>query len=148
MSTIAILSASVLLWLDVAPQPTPAKPAPEKPAAAAKLDLNEFEQGIIDGTNAQRAKHGLPALEIDPDLQEQARQHASWMTRNQRLQHTSAAVGENIAWNQQTVEEAVNAWMNSSGHRANILNPGYRFIGASAYTATDGSVYWCEQFIR
>lgn len=137
MSIAAVLGAALLLFLE--PAPTPAPP---------KLNLNEFEQGIIDRTNAERAQHGLPALAIDSTLQEQARGQAAWMTNNHTLQHTSAAVGENIAMGQNSVEEAVTAWMNSSGHRANILNPSYQRIGASAYTASDGSVFWCEQFLR
>jgi len=137
MSIATILGAALLLFLDPAPAPAP-----------VKLNLNEFEQGIIDRTNAERAQHGLPALAIDHDLQEQARGQAAWMTNNHTLQHTSAAVGENIAMGQNSVEEAVTAWMNSSGHRANILNPSYQRIGAAAYTAPDGSVFWCEQFLR
>ena len=38
--------------------------------------------------------------------------------------------------------------MNSSGHRANILSPSYSKIGVAAYTANDGTVYWCQQFLR
>jgi uncharacterized protein YkwD len=38
--------------------------------------------------------------------------------------------------------------MNSPGHRANILNPGYTKIGVAGYTAANGRVYWCQQFLR
>ena len=69
------------------------------------------------------------------------------MTNHQSLQHTSAAVGENIGLGQRSAEEIVTAWMNSSGHRANILNGSYHKIGAAAYTAPNGSIYWCEQFV-
>lgn len=53
--------------------------------------------------------------------------------------------GENIAKGQKTPEAVVNAWMNSEGHRANILNPNYTQMGLG-YTA-DGTVYWCQMFI-
>ena len=89
----------------------------------------------------------MPPLEIDPALQQQARGHAAWMTNHQSLQHTSAAVGENIGLGQRSAEEIVTDWMNSSGHRANILNGSYHKIGAAAYTAPNGSIYWCEQFV-
>jgi uncharacterized protein YkwD len=148
LSLLAILStAAALLFADATNQPVSLTTVPSQPKTK-KLDLNTIEQGIITGTNAQRAKYGLPALKIDPALQQQARSHAAWMTNHQSLQHSSAAVGENIGLGQRSCEEIVNAWMNSSGHRANILNGSYHKIGAAAYTAPNGSIYWCEQFVR
>ena len=111
-----------------------------------KTELNEVERGIIDGTNAQRIAAGLPALVVEPQLEVNARNHAAWMTNSRSLQHSGQAVGENIAWGQRSVAEVVSTWMNSPGHRANILNGGYRKMAAAAYTAADGSIYWCEQF--
>ena len=147
LSLMAILStAAALLFADAANQPVSLTTVPAQPEVK-KLDLNTIEQGIIAGTNAQRARYGLPALAIDPALQQQARGQAAWMTNHQSLQHTTAAVGENIGMGQSSAEEVVTAWMNSSGHRANILNGGYRKIGAAAYTAPNGSIYWCEQFV-
>jgi uncharacterized protein YkwD len=70
------------------------------------------------------------------------------MTRNRRLQHTNAPVGENIAMGQHDSAHAVQSWMNSSGHRANMLNASYTRVGAAAYTASDGRIYWCIQFQR
>jgi uncharacterized protein YkwD len=110
------------------------------------LQLNKVEQGIIDSTNAQRAASGLPPLAIEPTLEVRARNHAAWMTNNRSMQHSGQNCGENIAWGQRSVAEVVAVWMNSPGHRANILNGGYRKMAAAAYTAADGSIYWCEQF--
>jgi uncharacterized protein YkwD len=62
------------------------------------------------------------------------------------LQHTSAAVAENIAMGQSSASEAMNSWMNSSGHRANILGGGYSTIGVAAYTSSSGQIFWCQQF--
>ena len=147
LSLLTILStAAVCLFADAANQPVSLITAPRQPEVR-KPDLNTVEQGIIAGTNAQRARYGLPALEIDPSLEKQARGQAAWMTNHQSMQHTSAAVGENIGMGQRSAEEIVTAWMNSSGHRANILNGSYRKIGASAYTAPNGTIYWCEQFV-
>jgi uncharacterized protein YkwD len=115
-------------------------------AAPAKLDLHPVEQAIIDGTNAERARYGLPALALDPALEQTARSHAAWMTNRHNLQHSSIGVAENIAWGQRSAQEAMSSWMSSSGHRANILNPSYRRIGVAAYTAPDGSCFWCQQF--
>jgi uncharacterized protein YkwD len=121
------------------------------PATETKSDqlaLLPIEQNIIECTNAERARHGLPALEVDQQLMESARQHATWMTLNQRMVHTSRPVAENIAMGQPDSQQAVRSWMNSPGHRANILNPGHGRIGVAAYRTVAGTIYWCQQFRR
>lgn len=122
-----------------------AAPAPAAPPTV-ESQLGPVEKNIIERTNAERARHGLRRLIPDLGLLSSARRHASWMTRSRRLQHTSAPVGENIALGQNNSQEAVRSWMNSSGHRANMLNAGYTRVGAAAYTANDGRIYWCIQF--
>ena len=128
-----------------------------KPAAAEsktnkkvpkKLVLLPIEKNIAEFTNQRRKQHGLPPLQIDENLVKSARRHAIWMARNRRLQHTSQAVAENIAMGYSSSQGVVRGWMNSSGHRANILNGGYRRIGTAAYETADGTVYWCQQFLR
>jgi uncharacterized protein YkwD len=131
-----------------APINPPAKPAPQAQPKArpAAFSLNPVEQSVIAQTNAERARHGLPPLAVDQRLVQSARAHTAWMSRARRLQHTSRPVAENIAMGQQTALEAVRSWMSSSGHRANILSPGHRRIGVSAYSAPDGTVFWTQQF--
>ena len=114
----------------------------------ATIELLPVERNIVEKTNAERESRGLPPLRIDVDLMQSARRHAVWMTNNQTLQHTLVAVGENIAWNQRDSGEVVRDWMNSDGHRANILNGSYTRIGVAAYIARDGSIYWCQQFLE
>ena len=118
------------------------------PAAAksGEAELTEVEQQMLDKTNAQRAKYGLPPLRAVRKLIQTARSHAAWMTNNRTLQHTNQAVGENIAMGQHTTEEAVHDWMNSPGHRANILSSSYTQTGVAAYRTPDGTIYWCQQF--
>jgi len=129
-----------------------ANPVTDKAAtgqAAAKsgdAELNEVEQQILEKTNAQRARYGLPPLRAVRRLIQTARSHAAWMTNNRTLQHTNQPVGENIAMGQHTTDEAVHDWMNSSGHRANILSSGYTQTGVAAYRTPDGTIYWCQQF--
>ncbi len=122
--------------------PSADKPAPQPP------DLHAIEARIVERTNAQRVRHGLRPLQVDGRLVHSARRHAAWMTNNRSMVHTSAAVAENIAMGQRNSGEVVNAWMNSSGHRANILNPGHTKIGVAAYTTPEGTIYWCQQFLR
>jgi uncharacterized protein YkwD len=111
-----------------------------------KLELLAIEQNIVDLTNAERAKYNLPALVVDADLMATARQHCTWMTTNRQLVHTNLGVAENIAMGQPNSQEVVRTWMNSSGHRANILNGGHRRIGVAAFRTPEGTIYWCQQF--
>ncbi|MGQ0421773.1 CAP domain-containing protein, partial [Bacillus sp. HC-Mk] len=121
------------------------KPAEQKPAEEAK-SLSEFEQRVVELTNAERAKQGLPALKIDTELSKVARIKSEDMQKNNYFDHNSptygspfdmmkkfgisyTSAGENIAQGQRTPEEVVQAWMNSAGHRANILNNGFTHIG-------------------
>jgi uncharacterized protein YkwD len=110
--------------------------------------LHPVEERVIEKTNAERRRHGLSPLAVDGKLVRSARRHTAWMSRSHTLRHTTASVGENIAMGQQSSHEAMQSWMNSSGHRANILSSGYTKIGVAAYTASDGTVFWCQQFLR
>ena len=58
------------------------------------------------------------------------------------------AAGENIAYGQKTPSEVMNAWMNSSGHRANILNANFTEIGVGMVKKADGTPYWVQMFIN
>jgi uncharacterized protein YkwD len=120
----------------------------ETASQTVEIELIAIEKNIVDKTNAHRARYGLPALEVDARLMKSARRHAQWMTRNRSLQHTRAAVAENIAMGQRNSTEAVRDWMNSPGHRANILNRGHRRIGVAAYRTARGTIFWCQQFRR
>ncbi len=110
------------------------------------VELAAIEANIVMYTNQQRQRHGLEPLVVDEELVESARRHAAWMTRHRSLVHASEPVAENIAMGQPHSSDAVRAWMNSAGHRANILNPRHRRIGAAAYRTPGGTIYWCQQF--
>ncbi len=141
-------------------QPAEQKPAEQKPAEEAK-SLSEFEQRVVELTNAERAKQGLPALKIDTELSKVARVKSEDMQKNNYFDHNSptygspfdmmkkfgisyTSAGENIAQGQRTPEEVVQAWMNSAGHRANILNNGFTHIGVGY---VESGNYWTQQFI-
>ncbi len=124
-----------------------AEGAPAHPTAVDQSKLIAIEKAIVEQTNAQRLRYGLPALEVDVNLMKGARRHGIWMARNRSLQH-SHGVAENIAMGYPTTASAMSGWMNSSGHRANILNRSYRRIGVAAYESAGGTIYWCQQFRR
>jgi uncharacterized protein YkwD len=111
-------------------------------------ELLAIEANVVSYTNTERARYGLPPLEVDMKLVKTAREHCSWMTLNRIFQHTRRSVAENIAMGQPSSQDVVRSWMNSSGHRANILNPNHRRIGVSAYRTPSGTIYWVQQFTQ
>jgi uncharacterized protein YkwD len=117
---------------------------PDNPREVA---LYPVEQEILRHTNAQRKRYGLPPLVIDAKLTETARKHAFWMASAHSLQHAHGAWAENIAQGQTSASHAVTSWMNSSGHRANILNRRHRRIGVAGYKTPRGDIFWCQQFL-
>jgi uncharacterized protein YkwD len=126
-----------------------AAPVKESVRPVRKLfKLLAIEKNIVRFTNERRKQYGLPPLEIDENLVESARNHAIWMASHRTLQHTSQPVAENIAMGYTSSPEVVEGWMNSAGHRANILSGGHSRIGIAAYEAHDGTIYWCQQFLR
>lgn len=125
----------------------PQEVKPEKPSTESGVELLPVEANLVHYVNRQRRLHGLPPLEVCPRLQQSARRHCLWMAKTGLLRHTSDPVAENIAMGQDSSAEAVRSWMNSPGHRYNILGP-YRYIGAAAYRSVSGTAFWCLQFRR
>ena len=120
-----------------------------------------FENKVLELVNAERAKNGLSALQMDESVRKVARVKSSDMSQNNYFSHTSPtygtpfemlksygisykSAGENIAQGYTSPEAVVNGWMNSSGHRANILNASYTHIGIG-YEANGN--YWTQMFI-
>jgi uncharacterized protein YkwD len=128
-------------------QPSETRPAAEV-RGASSVPLFPIERQLLEHTNAQRVRYGLQPLELDPQLQQSARQHCYWMARTGSLQHTTAPVAENIAMGQRTTQEAIRDWLNSPGHRANMLHRDYTRVGVAAYQQSDGTIFWCQQFLR
>ena len=110
------------------------------------MRLSAIEANIVSYTNQERVRYGLPPFEVDKELMATAREQAAWMTRSGLMVHTRRPLAENIAMGQSHSSEAVQSWMGSSGHRANILNPGHRRIGVAAYRTAGGVIFWCQQF--
>ena len=114
-------------------------------APAAALTLAQSDGSITGLLNAQRSSRGLSGLSEDARLSQAAAAHARDMATNGYFSHTSldgttfdqrarragysCIAAENIAEGQRTEAAVMSAWMNSAGHRANILNPRYREFG-------------------
>ena len=120
-----------------------------------------YEQEVIRLVNEIRAENGLKPLTYDWELSRVARYKSQDMKDNRYFSHTSPiygspfqmiknfgisyrTAGENIAQGYATPQAVVNGWMNSSGHRANILNASYTHIGVG-YVANGR--YWTQMFI-
>ena len=121
----------------------------------------DLESQVVSLVNAERAKYGLPALKMDWELSRVARYKSQDMRDLGYFSHTSPTygspfdmmkkfglsyryAGENIAKGYSTPSAVVKGWMNSEGHRANILNKNFTKIGVG-YVA-DGN-YWTQMFI-
>jgi uncharacterized protein YkwD len=152
----------------VAPTPTPApttaQPAPPPPPAGGGSGLADLEAGVLAATNAERAKAGCSALRMDDRLRTAARLHSEDMVNSGYFSHTSPdgsgpgerlrAVGyptdrgwaENIARGYRTVESVMDGWMNSDGHRANILNCKMQALGVGVARAGNGRLTWTQNF--
>ncbi|MDD2217900.1 MAG: CAP domain-containing protein [Eubacteriales bacterium] len=122
-------------------------------------------QQVTNIVNKERAAAGLASLTLDASLSKVAQAKAEDMAKNGYFSHTSptygspfdmmksfgvkySAAGENIAKGQRSADSVMNAWMNSSGHRANILNGNYEKIGVGYTTDSQGNTYWVQMFIR
>lgn len=152
-----------------APAPAPAPQQPSQPSAEPAeqapqqtAGLSAVEQKVLDLTNAERAKAGLKPLAADTKLMDAARAKSADMRKNNYFSHTSPTYGspfdqmkaagisykkaaENIAMGQRTPEEVVKGWMESPGHRQNILTPEFTHIGIGY---DSNGHYWTQMFIQ
>ncbi|SET21791.1 uncharacterized protein, YkwD family [Oceanobacillus limi] len=142
-------------------QPQQQEPETNRPSTQGQ-GLNDFEQAVVELTNEERRSAGLNELEVDATLSETARAKSEDMQANDYFSHNSPTYGspfdmmsqfgvsyrsaaENIAAGQQSPEAVVQAWMNSEGHRENILNGGFTHIGVGF---EDQGNNWTQMFIR
>jgi uncharacterized protein YkwD len=127
---------------DTAEQANP--PAAEQ--QQTRLSLFWIEQELAAHTNAARIAAGLFPLYLDQSLVESARKHSAWMAKGGGMTHSNDRVAENIAAGQRSGQEVLKTWMNSPGHRANILGQGYTRLGVAAYVSASGTIFWTQQF--
>lgn len=124
---------------------------------------NAWINEVVELVNEERAKAGLSALTVHTGAASAAQVRAKELATS--FSHTRpdgsnfstalkeagvnySGVGENIAYGQQSPQAVMEQWMNSSGHRANILNPDFTSIGVGHYKNANGVNYWTQLFIR
>ncbi|AOR31329.1 hypothetical protein BFF78_10035 [Streptomyces fodineus] len=134
----------------------PAAPSTPKPTATA----SGVTARIVQLVNAERAKVGCHPLTVNAALMKAAQAHSADMAAHQNMSHTGSdgsspgdritragyawsAYGENVAYGYATADQVMTGWMNSPGHRANILDCSFKEIGVGL--AQPGS-YWTQDF--
>lgn len=117
-------------------------------------------QRVFDLTNIERSQVGSPPLRLNSQLITAAQAHTNLMAQHNTLNHQLpgepslgdriaqagyrwSAIAENIAQGQQTPEAVLQSWMNSTGHRNNLLNPNYQDLGVGY-----ANNYWTQNFGR
>ncbi|MYV39375.1 CAP domain-containing protein [Streptomyces sp. SID1328] len=154
------VSAPTVRQVSTAPRPvqtaTATSPGTPQPAATASGDVAR----IVELVNAERAKAGCSPVALNSTLTKAAQDHSADMAAHNTMSHTGSdgsdpgsritaagyqwsAYGENVAYGYSTPEEVMAGWMNSPGHRENILNCSYKEIGVGL--AQPGS-YWTQDF--
>lgn len=123
-----------------------------------------FQKEVVRLVNVERSKRGLSELSFNTELSNVATLKSQDMINKNYFDHTSPTygspfdmmkqfnisyrtAGENIAKGQRTPAEVVNSWMNSPGHRANILNANFTDIGIGVAKSSNGTLYWTQMFI-
>lgn len=141
-----------------APAAKPAAPAAKAPEAV-QANSSAFVKEVVSLVNEERGKAGLAPLAALDSLNKVAAAKATDMRANNYFSHTSPTygspfemmsafgvtysyAGENIAMGQRTPEEVMKAWMNSPGHKANILSKNFNYIGVGF-----DNNYWAQEFI-
>lgn len=138
-------------------------------AASTPTSSSDFVQRVLELTNQFRAQNGVAPLQLNQELNAAALNHSTNMAlqdffshtgkdgssagdRMRQVGYTSNAWGENIAAGYTTPEQVVQGWINSPGHRANLLNSRFTELGVGYYNLTNdtGSVnyknYWTQNF--
>lgn len=144
------------------PEPPAEPPAPPSNSSMSDAEL-EMALTVLDLVNVERANEGLPALTWDDDAAEVAYAHSVDMDVRGYFDHTNpdgqkpwdrlsaagvpwSTAGENIAMGYATPEAVMVAWMNSPGHRDNILREGFTHLGIGVHD--NGSIWWTQVFLR
>ena len=146
----------------VVEQPVVEQPVAEQPVAEQpEVSYHEYVLRIVSLVNEERAKAGLQPVTLSRSVTNVAQlraQETVTLFSHTRPNGTSCftalaeaginyrGAGENIAYGQRSPEEVMNGWMNSSGHRANILNASFTTIGVGYYQAANGVKYWSQMF--
>lgn len=128
-------------------------------------EITNLENEVFRLANEERMRADLPALSLDSEIAKVARAKSEDFINNNYFAHNSpqygspfemlrtfgvnySAAAENIASGQNNAKAAINHWMNSAGHRANILNSTFNKTGVGVARDRNGNLYWTQLFVR
>ena len=144
-------------WCPLTPVPTPTVSPTPTPTPGPGTWQQAYEARIAELVNTQRANAGLPSLKISSCATTYAENWSAHMASTAAFQHQDLSpimyscnahgAGENIAYGNVTADQMMTMWMNSPGHRANILGS-YTHIGVGASQTNDGRVYGTQDFLN
>lgn len=142
-------------------QPT-TRPAATNPETNGSGSNQSYMERIVELVNQERAREGLSPLTVNKSAEAAALVRAretetsfshtrpngsSFSTALTEQGVSYRTAGENIAWGQKTPEQVMQGWMNSPGHRANIMSSKFTSIGVGYYRSASGTNYWTQLFI-
>jgi uncharacterized protein YkwD len=134
--------------------------APPPPPVSAPVGVTTECVALI---NSYRSAHGVAGVTADKRITTAAEAHSTDQAQRNKMTHTGAngsnagqrlnvmgyswkTWGENVAAGQPNCSNVMTAWMNSAGHRANILNPAFAHVGIGAVKSSNGTMYWTLDF--
>ena len=134
--------------------------APPPPPVSAPISVTTECIALV---NSYRSSAGVAAVTVDKRITIAAESHSTDQAQHNKMTHTGSdgtnagqrlnilgygwrTWGENVAAGQPNCSNVMSAWMNSSGHRANILNPAFVHVGVAAVKAANGTIYWTLDF--
>ncbi|MEE6260908.1 CAP domain-containing protein [Plantactinospora sonchi] len=147
-------------------RPRTTSPTPRRTTAKAPTRANPSEDSreaqVLEIVNRERAANGCDPVVMNRQLAEAARLHSQDQGEHTNMSHTGSdgssfverarragydnPIGENVAMGYPNAAAVMDGWMNSSGHRANILNCAARAMGVGVATGADGRLYWTQVF--
>lgn len=136
---------------------------PQASTSVSNVDFESYKEEVLRLVNIERAKEGLVELTMDYNLSRVAQLKSEDMIKNNYFSHNSPVygtpfdmmkshgiryriAGENIAMGHSTPQEVVQGWMNSEGHRKNIMNPRFTHLGMGIQKSESGRIYWTQMF--
>ncbi|MEO3817914.1 CAP domain-containing protein [Plantactinospora sp. B24E8] len=141
--------------------PTPRRTATKTPTRA-NPGADSREAQVLEIVNRERTANGCDPVVMNSQLAEAARLHSQDQGEHTNMSHTgsdgsdfverareagyASPIGENVAMGYPTAAAVMDGWMNSSGHRANILNCDAKAMGVGVATGADGRLYWTQVF--
>ncbi|SHE39438.1 uncharacterized protein, YkwD family [Seinonella peptonophila] len=149
----------------VQPQPSTQQNDQINPSSSENNQLAQYEKDVITLVNEERKKQGLKPLQLHAKLSDLAHKKSEDMKTKRYFNHQSPtygspcnmvsnhqisyrSCGENIAAGYQSPKKVVAGWMNSKGHRENILNPNFTHIGVGYVKGGSYGTYWTQLFIQ